>query len=124
MSATDVKRKFGICGLHNYVKPCIVLDMSSQKIAVYTLGENIRKAREDMGWKQSDLAVHVKKSRAAIAGWESNKHRPSALELDRIAEVTNYPIEFFLTPGIITSRQDGAIFGGICLDQPLLDLAA
>jgi transcriptional regulator with XRE-family HTH domain len=71
-------------------------NMSEQRTAVYSLGERIRKAREDMGWKQSDLADGVKKSRAAVAGWENNNHRPSALELDRISELTGYPIEFFI----------------------------
>lgn len=70
-------------------------DMSTHKVAEFSLGERIRKAREDMGWQQADLADGVKKSRATIAGWESNKHRPSRLELDFIAELTHYPIEFF-----------------------------
>lgn len=73
----------------------IMSDMRTTKTPTYTLGENIRKAREDMGWKQSDLAVRVKTSRAAIAGWENNTHRPSALALDKIAELTGYPVEFF-----------------------------
>ena len=68
----------------------------TQKTAVYSLGERIRKAREDMGWLQSDLADGVKKSRATIASWENNTHKPSALELDVIAELTGYPIEFFI----------------------------
>lgn len=101
--------------------------MSNEKTAVYTLGENIRKAREDMGWKQSDLAVRVKKSRAAVATWESNKHRPSELELDKIAEVTGYPIEFFLDSdggNSISRRLTGREFTAHFLDDSLLKLAA
>lgn len=95
MLDSDVKRKFDIFQLLKSDKQCRMLDMSNQKTAVYSLGERIRKAREDMGWLQSDLADAVKKSRATIAGWENNAHRPSALELDFIAELTGYPIEFF-----------------------------
>lgn len=79
-------------------------DMSTQKVARFTLGERIRKAREDMGWQQADLADGVKKSRPTIAGWENNKHKPSALELDFIAELTGYPVEFFT----ITDSDDGS----------------
>lgn len=78
-------------------------DMSTQKTPTYSLGERIRKAREDMGWYQSDLADGVKKSRETISNWESNKHRPSALELDFIAELTGYPVEFFT----VTEGDDG-----------------
>jgi|GEM_PF-6513318 len=71
-------------------------DMSNVKTPIYTFGENIRKAREDMGWKQSDLAIRVKSSRAAVASWESNTNRPHPLVLDKIVELTGYPLEFFL----------------------------
>lgn len=67
----------------------------SRKTVTFTLGERIRKAREDKGWQQADLADGVKKSRATIAAWEGDKHRPSKLELDFIADLTDYPIEFF-----------------------------
>lgn len=70
-------------------------DMSTQKVARFSLGERIRKAREDMDWLQADLADGVKKSRETISNWESNKHKPSKLELDFIAELTGYPLEFF-----------------------------
>lgn len=71
-------------------------DMSNhKKIAVFSMGERIRKAREDKGWHQEDLADGVKKSRATIAGWENNKHKPSRLEIDIIAELTGYDVEFF-----------------------------
>lgn len=79
-------------------------DMSNHKTAVFSLGERIRKAREDMDWQQADLADGVKKSRATIAGWENNKHRPSKLELDFIAELTGYPVEFFT----ITDSDEGS----------------
>lgn len=71
-------------------------DMSNVRTPIYTFGENIRKAREDMGWKQSDLAVRVKSSRAAVASWEGNTNRPHPLVLDKIVELTGYPLEFFI----------------------------
>lgn len=81
-------------------------DMSTHKEAVYSLGERIRKAREDMDWHQEDLADGVKKSRATIAGWENNKHKPSRLEIDFIAELTGYPVAFFLEAPTITKSED------------------
>lgn len=80
--------------------------MRETRTAVYTLGERIRKAREDMGWDQIDLAVHVKKGRSTVANWETNKHKPSALELDKIAEVTGYPVEFFTDTAGVTLYQE------------------
>jgi len=88
-------------------------DMDNVRTPTYTLGENIRKAREDMGWKQSDLAVRVKVSRAAIAGWENNSHRPSALAIDKIAELTGYPVGFFVGHG----PEDGGDIAPVTIGQ-------
>lgn len=93
---SDSMSRFDDWLLQRIVGLAIMSDMDSNvKVPVYSRGEKIRKAREDMGWTQSDLAKRLKKSREAVAGWEKNKHKPSAFELDAIAELTGYGIDFF-----------------------------
>lgn len=60
-----------------------------------TLGEIIRKLREDAGMKQTDLAPLVRTSRAAIAGWENNTHRPAHATLVRLADIFDCDVSVF-----------------------------
>lgn len=57
----------------------------------WTVGERIRKAREDQGWHQSDLAVKLHVSRATIAAWEGNINRPNWVTFKTLAELTDTP---------------------------------
>lgn len=52
-----------------------------------------------MGWKQSDLAARMRIGRATVASWENNINRPNFATLRLLAELTDYPIEFFLDEG-------------------------
>lgn len=70
-------------------------DMAETRTPVWTLGELIRKAREDMGWKQSDLAMRLRVGRATIASWENNVNRPNFASLRLLADLTDYPVHFF-----------------------------
>lgn len=58
---------------------------------VWSIGERIRKAREDIGWLQKDLADELHVDRSTIAGWENNIHPPSFLATRAIAELTGKP---------------------------------
>lgn len=55
---------------------------------IWTIGERIRKAREDRGWTQADLAGELQVDRSTIAGWENNSHRPTFIAFRAIADVT------------------------------------
>lgn len=58
---------------------------------VWTIGERIRKAREDRGWTQGDLAGELHVDRSTVAGWERNSHRPSYIAMRAIADITGVP---------------------------------
>lgn len=57
----------------------------------WSVGERIRKAREDRGWLQTDLAIHMHVSRTTIAAWESNTNRPNWATFKTLAETTGAP---------------------------------
>ena len=51
------------------------------------IGERIRKARQDRGWTQEQLAEAVGVSRSAVAQWETGRAGQLTGNLSRIAEV-------------------------------------
>ena len=73
-----------------------LVEMLASGEVKFTLGELIRKAREDAGMKkQDDLAALLRVSRAAVGAWENNVNPPSHATMLRIAELTHKPIGFF-----------------------------
>ena len=46
------------------------------KRPTFTLGEMIRKAREDMGWEQQGLADRLHCGRSTVAEWERTAVQP------------------------------------------------
>lgn len=71
-----------------------VLTYGSLRIE-FSLGEMIRKAREEKGWNQTRFAERVHMSQSAVAAWENNTNRPSHATICYIADITGKPIEFF-----------------------------
>lgn len=66
-------------------------------LPIWTLGDRLRKSREWAGIKQQEeMARRLSKSRAAIAGWETDKHRPDALALRAWAYETGVPLWWLL----------------------------
>lgn len=64
----------------------------------WTLGELIRKAREDSELTQEELAEHVGVSRALVGHWEKDRGRePSYRQLRAIAEKTDFPLDILLS---------------------------
>lgn len=55
----------------------------------------IRAARAYAGLKQEDLAAALDMSVVTYKRIESGKREPSAVELERIAELTGWPVELF-----------------------------
>jgi transcriptional regulator with XRE-family HTH domain len=62
------------------------------KIPTWTFGERLRKAREDAGLTQTEMAAHFRCGRSTIAGWEGGAHHPDYLALKGWAEVTDVPL--------------------------------
>ena len=61
------------------------------------LGSKIKKAREECGLSQKELANQMGLiSATAISFWESNKRTIDAIKLWKISQITNLPITFFI----------------------------
>lgn len=87
-------------------------DMATQtapNIPSWTLGDRLRKSREDAGIKQDEMARRLIKSRGAISGWEQDLHRPDGLAVRAWAHETHVPEWWLLGDGgpdqdVATSR--------------------
>lgn len=55
----------------------------------------IRKARENTGMYQKDVAVRVGVKRDALCDWENGKRVPNANHLAALSTVLNVPVESF-----------------------------
>lgn len=61
------------------------------------LGSKIKKAREQCGLSQTELAKLIgKQASACVSLYETNDRQVSAITLWKISQVTNLPITFFL----------------------------
>ena len=60
------------------------------------VGDRIRQLRESKGWKQSDLAVRIGVSRAAIGYYETGTRTPPYATLIKIADVFGVSTDFLL----------------------------
>ena len=57
------------------------------------VGKNIKKAREEKGLTQEQLAEQLNVTRQAVSGWETEKTRPDIETLQKIAEILEVEIE-------------------------------
>lgn len=74
-------------------------DMATQtasNIPQWSLGDRLRKAREDAGIKQDEMARRLAKSRGAVSGWESDLHRPDVLAIRAWAHESGVPVWWLL----------------------------
>lgn len=71
----------------------------------WSLGDLIRKARTERGWKQEDLADALGVSRPLVSKWERNHAQPDLFEFAAIVRATTSPwlaaegMELALTQG-------------------------
>jgi transcriptional regulator with XRE-family HTH domain len=84
--------------------------MSDIRTPVWTLGERLRKCREDAHLTQSAMAIRLGYSRQAIASWESDRTAPRLVVLREWASVCNdIPLWWLLDDGAlpegVTARQ-------------------
>jgi len=67
-------------------------------------GEQIRRARGQLGWSRPDLmlrlfAAGLRISEPTIKNWEDGETPPGADDLGMLSRVLRKPIDFFYVPG-------------------------
>lgn len=63
-----------------------------------SIGQRVRQAREQRGWKQEDLAHAAKTTTATISYLETGKKRTKPETLQKVAEVLGMTLSFSLQP--------------------------
>jgi len=63
------------------------------------LGERIREARADRGWKQKHLAAEVSVEPITVSRWERGATTPDLEVLRLVAGATGKPLSFFVDDG-------------------------
>jgi len=63
------------------------------------IGARIRKAREDQGWTQDQLAAAVGVSRSAVAQWETGRAGQVTTNLTRVAAALGVGVEHLMYGG-------------------------
>ena len=81
------------------------------------MGELIRKAREEAGLSQEELAKKIYRRRAAVSDMENGKVEFSAWVLPHLSSALNKPIGYFFPKGIIENIQEDSLSP---LEQELL----
>jgi transcriptional regulator with XRE-family HTH domain len=61
------------------------------------LGDRIRAARADLGWKQKHLAAEVRVEPVTVSRWERGATTPDLDTLRAVAQATGKPIAYFVT---------------------------
>lgn len=74
------------------------------------VGERIRQARADRGWKQKNLAAEVSVEPITVSRWERGATTPDLQVLGRVAEATGKPLSYFV-------GDDGEARAGSTLDN-------
>lgn len=69
-------------------------NVSSSRVPVFSLGERIRKAREDQGQSQSAFAAALGVDRKTVSNWEGGRNHPRYGDLMLIASVTDVSLEW------------------------------
>ena len=69
-------------------------EVGSSRVPVFTLGERIRKAREDQGYSQAEFAIRLGVDRKTVSNWEGSRNQPRYGDLMLIASVTDVSLEW------------------------------
>ena len=72
---------------------CVTIYMKEDKV-VESLGKQIKKARQDSGYTQSQLASKIGCSVNTVSRWEQDKYSPSAKDLTKLAHLLD--VEFVM----------------------------
>jgi transcriptional regulator with XRE-family HTH domain len=68
--------------------------VGSSRVPVFSLGERIRKAREDLGLSQQQFAELLDVDRKTVGNWESGRNQPRYGDLMLIASVADVSLEW------------------------------
>ncbi len=73
------------------------------------LGERIRSARHDKGWKQKHLAAEVSVEPITVSRWERGATTPDLDALSLVAEATGKPLSFFVDHERVPAGAEGSL---------------
>ena len=62
------------------------------------VGERIKAARADKGWKQKHLAAEVDVEPITVSRWERGATTPDLDVLRLVADATGHPLSYFVDP--------------------------
>lgn len=69
------------------------------------LGERIRRAREQRGWTQGELAQHLGKNATTVSNYETGTRTIRVTELPELARVLQVPVAYFFeTEGVLNEQ--------------------
>jgi transcriptional regulator with XRE-family HTH domain len=83
--------------------------MIDSKKLYQTIGDNLRRARKEMGMSQKDLANNLAFSNTTISKIENGSRKLGLDELSRFSDVLNKPIDYFVGNAFNTEQPDEAI---------------
>jgi transcriptional regulator with XRE-family HTH domain len=69
-------------------------NVTGSKIPTWTLGDRLRKAREELGMSQQQLADALGVDRKSISSWEVGRHQPRYRDVSAIAGATGVDLEW------------------------------
>lgn len=69
------------------------------------IGRKLQQAREDAGLSQEQLASRLGCAQSTLSNYEKGKRRLYLAQLEKIAEILNRPIEYFLESNNYRSTQ-------------------
>lgn len=82
-------------------------NVSSRRVPVFSLGERIRKAREDLGLSQQAFADLLGINRKTLNNWEGGRNHPRYGDLMLIASVADVSLEW------LAAEEFRPTFGGV-----------
>jgi transcriptional regulator with XRE-family HTH domain len=69
-------------------------NVSTGRVPVFTLGERIRKSREDLGLSQQEFADAIGHDRKSLSNWENGRNVPTYGALMLIASTADVSLEW------------------------------
>ena len=81
-----------------------------------SIGKQLQLARELAGWSQEQLAARIGCSQSTLSNYEKGKRRIYLAQLEKIAEIINRPVEFFLRPAdyVLAPQEEWKDAGELC----------
>ena len=87
----------------------------SNRVPVFSLGERIRKAREDAGMSQQQFAEELGVDRKTVGNWEADRNQPRYRDLMLISSVADVSLEWLA--GDLFRPTSPVLAGGAAADN-------